>query len=281
MTAAKVMECCCKTIRLWRTNNWRSICPQNLIGARSQIAKNSKIRMSRRMDTSTTQDEILDKHWRQWYLSKVIYLDMSFCSSKTKIILIGKYGWHQNDWKKSEYGSHVEKFDENIISWSRIFGMYFPALTSTDHSSTYRETCSGEIDFRIQGLHHWTDQQEDHTRKEAVKTVDSSICYNPTWGKIEHTTHSGRSRRTWRTWRCARSPKVQWLHCMTNWTKGIAYYTCGTCLRLLDNKAKIKQGSIRCFVDSKLIDEERSISRCTSRKHREAKNSSRSSRLSP
>ena len=40
--------------------------------------------------------------------------------------------------------------------------------------------------------------------------------------------------------------------------------------------SKTKQGSLWCFVDSKPRDKERSISRCTSRKHREAKHLSRS-----
>ena len=44
--------------------------------------------------------------------------------------------------------------------------------------------------------------------------------------------------------------------------------------------SQIKQRSLWCFVDSKLRDKERPILRCTSRKHREAKNLSRSSRLS-
>ena len=58
-------------------------------------------------------------------------LRMSVCSSKTRIILVGIRGWHQNDMKKAEYGSHVEEFDEtcgscttNIISGPRVLGMH-------------------------------------------------------------------------------------------------------------------------------------------------------------
>ena len=46
---------------------------------------------------------------------------------------------------------------------------------SNAHSIKYGETCRGEIDHRIQGLPHSTVEQEDHTRKEIVKKVDSSI----------------------------------------------------------------------------------------------------------
>ena len=42
---------------------------------------------------------------------------------------------------------------------------------STAHCKQCRETCSGEIDCRIQGLLHHTVQQEDHARKEAVKKL--------------------------------------------------------------------------------------------------------------
>ena len=47
------------------------------------------------------------------------------------------------------------------------------ARTSYDHSDkhggTYRETCRGEIDFRIQGLPLSAVQEHDHTGKQAVQ----------------------------------------------------------------------------------------------------------------
>ena len=52
--------------------------------------------------------------------------------------------------------------------------------TSFDYSSkhnkdcdggTYNESCRGEIDFRIQGLHHSRVQEHDHIRKEAVQKL--------------------------------------------------------------------------------------------------------------
>ena len=55
MTAAKVHGCYRKITRLWRTSSWCSVCPHSSkIGGRSQIAQSSKVRMSRRMDTSST-----------------------------------------------------------------------------------------------------------------------------------------------------------------------------------------------------------------------------------
>ena len=59
--------CYCKTTRLWRTSSWCSICLHSIkIGGRSQIARNSRVRMSRHMDTSsaTQMAEILGTHWR-------------------------------------------------------------------------------------------------------------------------------------------------------------------------------------------------------------------------
>ena len=40
---------------------------------------------------------------------------------------------------------------------------------SDKHGGTYRETCRGELDFRIQGLLHSGVQEHDHIRKQAVQ----------------------------------------------------------------------------------------------------------------
>ena len=42
---------------------------------------------------------------------------------------------------------------------------------SDKHGGTYRETCRGEIDFRIQGLPHSTVQENDHIRKQTVQKL--------------------------------------------------------------------------------------------------------------
>ena len=42
---------------------------------------------------------------------------------------------------------------------------------SDKHGGTYRETCRGEMDFRIQGLPHSAVQKHDHIRKQAVQKL--------------------------------------------------------------------------------------------------------------
>ena len=56
---------------------------------------------------------------------------MPVCSSKTRIVLIGRRGWHQNGWKEAKSEPYVEEIDEtcgswrtNIMSWPRIPGMH-------------------------------------------------------------------------------------------------------------------------------------------------------------
>ena len=147
----------------------------------------------------------------------------------------------------------------------------FEATTSTDHSSKYwetcsgekyRETCSGEIDFRSQGLLHSTIRQTDHTSQEAVKKLIHQFETHPHREALkanlrqnhalnpfsEQTKDMIYSWETWSTSRCARSlPKVQCHHCFTYWTKGIVYCTCGTCLRPSEQNSQSQQGSVRCF----------------------------------
>ena len=88
----------------------------------------SRVRMSRLLDTSSTTQNGRNRllGWE-----KCTKLRMSVCSSKTRIILLGVRGWHQNDWKAAEYGSHVEELDEicwscrtYFVFWSHRLGMY-------------------------------------------------------------------------------------------------------------------------------------------------------------
>ena len=57
------------------------------------------------------------------------------------------------------------------------------ARTSFDHSDkhvgTYKETCRGGIDFRIQGLHHSAVQEHDHILKESSSEIDSPVRESP------------------------------------------------------------------------------------------------------
>ena len=150
----------CKTTRLWWTSSWRHInIHLGKDGRWSQITQNSKATMSRHMDTSSTTQmtNIIGKHWRSscsswakftrtsfcWALVRKTVRgcflgtwigkssELSICSSETRIVLVGLRCWHQNGWKKAEYGSNVEEFDEtcgswrtSIISWPCVFGMY-------------------------------------------------------------------------------------------------------------------------------------------------------------
>ena len=69
--------CYCKIARLWRTSRWCSLCLHaSKIGGRSQIAQNSKVRMSARMDTSCTTQmaQIMGKHWRSCGTSRTKFM---------------------------------------------------------------------------------------------------------------------------------------------------------------------------------------------------------------
>ena len=98
---------------------------------------------------------------------------------------------------------------------ARILQASIEEKTSNAHSSKCRETCSGEIDSRIQGLLHSTVQLEDHTRKEAVKKLIHQFETHPNrvaLKAISRNTHSASSRRTrsaaWRTWSTSRFAKT-------------------------------------------------------------------------
>ena len=60
------------------------------IGGRFQTARNSKVRMSRFVDTSSTKT-IRGSSAGAW-MGKSTELEMSICSSETKMILIGTRG---------------------------------------------------------------------------------------------------------------------------------------------------------------------------------------------
>ena len=77
MTAAKSNGCYCKATRLYQTSSWCSICLHSCkIWGRSQIARNSQVRMFSRVDTSATTHmaEIMDKHWRSSGTSRTYFI---------------------------------------------------------------------------------------------------------------------------------------------------------------------------------------------------------------
>ena len=132
------------------------------------------------------------------------------------------------------------------------------ARTPVDHSSKHKdcdggtsnESCGGEMDFRIQGLLHSAVQEHDHIRKKAVQKLTHQFethpqadlkqnrVFNPYYQRavegndLQHGKH--RTLRDWRDYF-----KIQCPNCMTSWTKGIVYCTCGTCLRLSDKVRKL------------------------------------------
>ena len=53
-----------------------------------------------------------------------------------------------------------------------------PSITYK-HGGMYRETCRGEIDFRIQGLPHSAVQEHDHIRKQAVQKLIHQFANHP------------------------------------------------------------------------------------------------------
>ena len=80
--------CCCEITRLWRTSSGRSVSLHSTgIGGHSHIAQNSKVRMSRHMDTSSTTEmaDILGKHRRPCGTSRTKSMRTSTCWS-----LVGK-----------------------------------------------------------------------------------------------------------------------------------------------------------------------------------------------
>ena len=109
------------------------------------------------------------------------------------------------------------------------------------------------IDHRIQGLPHSTDEQEDDTRKgvvnklthkfethpdrEALKTdLTQNQAYNPFSENSKNLIHSMANVEFFEM--CEISPGVQCLHRLTYWTTGKLYCTCGTCQYLTEKTRK-------------------------------------------
>ena len=129
------------------------------------------------------------------------------------------------------------------------------ARTSFDHSSkhntdrdggTYNESCRGEIDFRTEGLPQSAAQEQDHIRKQAVQKLIHQFethpkkealqadlkqngAFNPFSEQSKEMIYTMVNTEYFEI--CEITPKIQCHHCMTYWTKGIVYCTCGTCLR--------------------------------------------------
>ena len=105
--------CNCLTTRLWRTSSWCSICLYSgKIGGCSQIAQNSKARMSRFLDTScTTQMAQIGMHstWMQ--------TERNFFLSRTKKVRFTNFCW--SNWKIARVGETSRKNCRVVIRCGR------------------------------------------------------------------------------------------------------------------------------------------------------------------
>ena len=211
-------------------------------GGRSKIAQDSEVRVSTRMDTSSTTQmaEILVKHGRSSGTSRTKFVwtpigrivmgkknskkfywnvDWKKYQITTTIILVGFRGWHQNCWKKTEYGSHVQEIAEtsgswrtNIISSPRKYGMYLAWMqTERNYYRRVQEKCSNHVSTeKLPGWEKpqaktvaWSHDMEGHA-KSAIKDIVSwrterqSNCTKP---QLFAWTTTISRRRIWNGWR--------------------------------------------------------------------------------
>ena len=140
----------------------------------------------------SSEDILMELRWE-----KSAELGMPVRSSKTRIILVGTRGWHQNGWKEAEYGSHVEKKLMKTVEYGRthiisrpcVLGMYSAWLQIDE---TIMEQFQKMLESRISAgaadkLPGW--------EKSQTKTVAwslrhgrtcSEMCWTKTWtGKQE------------------------------------------------------------------------------------------------
>ena len=192
----------------------------------------------------------------------------------------------------------------DLASWTPGYHRLW-ARTSVDHLSRefgkircgreFGEDRCGNIDFRIEGLPHSTVQQQDGTRKEAVKKLIHQVETHPIREALKADLEKDQSFNPFSEKSMDMIPQ----HGKYGVLRDVRDHCQGTvpqlfnilddrhCTLYLRNmlatfrqKSQIKQRSIWCFIDSELRDKERTISRCTSRKNREANNLVRSSHRS-
>ena len=111
-------------------------------------------------------------------------LGMSVCSSKTRIILIGTRGWHQDGCKEAEFGSHVEEIDEKtwiLINPHHFLTMYIwdvlnvnanltksllrSLQTCLNHVSLLEQLKSYQVGKNLTKTVAWSYDMEGHARK--------------------------------------------------------------------------------------------------------------------
>ena len=95
-------------------------------------------------------------------------------------------------------------------------------------------------DTRKEAVKKLTRQFETHPNREELKAdLGQNYAYNPFSEKSQDVIRSTGNVEYFEM--CEISPKSQCHHCLTYWTKGIVYCTCGTCLRLKDKTRKLNR----------------------------------------
>ena len=187
------------------------------------------------MEFGESQEQKRRSFWKQ-------ELGMSICSSKTRIILFGKRGWHQNCWREADYGSHVENNEKcgywrtHIISWPWKLGMYsawnadqmkqlsnnirrcLNHVFQLEQQKNYRDgkhfTCKlylGPTTWRGMLQNALSDTVTWQTRKWSNFT--QSFKSLPGWSSIQ----AGRNRISWRIARSLLRNCLEMLVPGTNW----------------------------------------------------------------
>ena len=122
-----------------------------------------------------------------------------------------------------------------------------------NHRAKYRETCRGNVDYRIQGLPHSTVQKEDSNRKEIVKRLIQQFENYPHRDSLiedlnkteEFNPFSGMGNTEYFEL-SESSSKIQCPDRSLYQEVGIVYCTCGKCMQLSErnrqlNKARPQQ----------------------------------------
>ena len=121
------------------------------------------------------------------------------------------------------------------------------ARTSFDHSDkhggTYRETCRGEMDFKIRQLskNTITSAKKKTVQKliHQFEDLQQKSAFNPFSEKSKEMINGKGNMEYFEI--CEITLNIPCHNCMTHWTKGIVYCTYGTCLRPSDKIRKLNK----------------------------------------
>ena len=122
----------------------------------------------------------------------------------------------------------------------------------------YRETCRGNVDYRIPGIPHATVQKEDSNRKETVKRLIQQFENHPNGDSLiedlnrteEFNPFSEKSKELITSMGnteyfelCETSSKIQCLDCALYWEAGIMHCTCGKCMQPAERNRHLNKAS--------------------------------------